>query len=154
MHFHGKAAAETFRRLQPSFFGQWNTPASLHSQVHIIDTPVYNYRYCLLLSLSSSKGPKDTTVKEAVNDLAFSLGLEGSRSIETTLFFITLMCFRPDGDCDCTFKDNALSPHLRLAIQKQVAAISRPFSHDKMEMRLHQPMSFCLWTRQRNDNGI
>lgn len=153
MHFHGRAAAETFRRLQPSFFGQWNAPASLHSQVHIIDTPVYNYRYCLLLSFSSPHRPEETTVKQATEDLALYLGLERSRTFVTTPFFITSMCFRPDGDCDRIFKDNVLNPHIRLAIQKQVTAISRPFSHDKVEMQLRQPMDFCLWTRQSNEDG-
>lgn len=87
IHFKGKVAAAAARQTQPSFFVHGVETMGV-TQVHVIETPIYNYQKCLLVPIfrERSDGPPSLDAISTIrNTLQKHLDLQlSTRSIVTT----------------------------------------------------------------------
>lgn len=157
----GGNAMKALSQIQPSTF-MW-TPRHLRCkpQVHVIETPICNLHYPILLGFDQR--PSKKTIGKSLRWLRTALSPDNLDSFDTaiiTLPFLkddTATWFRADGMLEKNFKDKVLAPHLRSAF----AALRATPSDFKLELLQdtclfvdqRQPARWIIWLRQSNEDG-
>lgn len=131
-------------------------------QVHIIDTPIYDKRYCFLVAVRVLPNADD--VESILKSLRGTLRLPHStRALVSTPFRKTPgdTWFRADGDLHRSFKDLVLQPRIRAAISalRSPSLSDNTGSIDNIMVHLtgfpvnRQPFLWALYLRQSNEDG-
>ncbi|KAK3703243.1 hypothetical protein LTR37_014583 [Vermiconidia calcicola] len=118
VHFSLSRAAEELRQRQPSFFISWPKDIPCDSQVHVLDTPIYAKRYCLLIVFRSNTAPEPIMFDKALGALRQELGLaETTRALTTEPVLKDKEAwFRANGAMYVTVRDSVLALGLRVAL--------------------------------------
>ncbi|KJX92293.1 hypothetical protein TI39_contig5876g00004 [Zymoseptoria brevis] len=118
-HIQDRAVKEALQKVRPSFFMTWPQDLPFAPQVHIVDTPVYDQSYCMLIS--SSIRPTKSQREALLVQLRNELGASPTKKAWVTEAFPKKdqMWFRADGLLDMRFKTQILNSEVRATFTEQ-----------------------------------
>jgi hypothetical protein len=172
-HISGEHANAALQNQRPSFFVNWSGALGFESQIHVIDTPVYNVEDCMLITCSREPSSSDT--HNMLVELGEKLGTSSADTDWVTEPFQNKDdgWFRADGILEMRFKDRVIFPNARSALGHQKAGALRegtllfvdPDSDipqdsgtdsdtESNEAPQARPKwTWVIWTRQSNEDG-